>query len=108
MADSKTLYHTPQGHVLRCGCCDHLEVVFRQTHVRLQADQLTELAREAASINTEHWEVGSLGVVRVTPPGTAVEVRLLLEREALREWQDLLAGTAAMLELDDLLANTLS
>ncbi|MEM8560271.1 MAG: hypothetical protein AAGG50_20820 [Bacteroidota bacterium] len=108
MTHSKTLYHTPQGHVLRCGCCDHLEVVFRQTLIRLKPEDLGALAKDAASVNTEHWEVGSLGVVRVTPPGTDIEVRLLLECEALREWQDLLAGTAAMLELDDLIADTLS
>ncbi|MEL6443465.1 MAG: hypothetical protein AAF089_08710 [Bacteroidota bacterium] len=108
MAKSKTLYHTSQGHVLRCGCCDHLEVVFRQTHVRLRPEDLGALYREATSVSTERWEVGSLGVVRVTPKGSPVEVRLLLECEALREWQDLLAGTAAMLELDDLLADTLS
>ncbi|MEM6785822.1 MAG: hypothetical protein AAF624_19040 [Bacteroidota bacterium] len=108
MAHTKTLYHTEHGHVLRCGCCDHLEIVFRQTHIRLRPDELEALVREAASVCTAHWEVGSLGVIRVTPPGTAVEVRLLLEREALQEWQDLLAGTAAMLELDDLITDALS
>ncbi|MEL6770272.1 MAG: hypothetical protein AAFP18_04330 [Bacteroidota bacterium] len=107
MATTHTLYHTPHGHVVRCSCCDHLEVVFRQTHLRLKPTGLAALVREAATVSTDHWEVGSFGVVRVTPEDALPEVRLLMERADLREWQDLLAGTTAMLDLDGLLADVL-
>ncbi|ARA93234.1 MAG: hypothetical protein D6685_09440 [Bacteroidetes bacterium] len=100
-------YHTPHGHVLRCTCCDRYEVAFRTAHVRLDRPHFADLLREVHGLATARWEAGSYAVLRLTPPDAPVEVRLLLTRPDLVELRELLAGAAAMDELDALLQETL-
>lgn len=101
--DGPYLYHTRHGYVLRCACCDRYEVAFRHTCARVAAPHFARLLREVQALSEQPWEVGSFGVLRLTPDDAPAEVRVLLDRPDLLELHELLGGGAAMDELDGLL-----
>lgn len=97
------LFQTDHGHVLHCHCCNRYEVVFRNTSLRLTPEAFLQLAVETRRVPVDHWEVGSMGVVRLTPSRVAAEVRLLLSRADVQELDELLHGATVMAELGDML-----
>ena len=105
--DSTYLYHTPHGHVMLCTCCGRYEIAFRHTHVRLARAHFVQLIRGVQSFPVDGWDVESYGVLRLTPEGAPVEIRVKLNRADVQELRELLNGAAAMDELETMLTDVL-
>lgn len=102
------LFETPHGAVLRCTCCGHLEITFMGGTLRIPPEDFATVAEtvadtwneiEGAETSAHKWTLRAetaRGPVSVT-----------FSPDEMAELHDLLHGAAAMLELDDLLAEVL-
>lgn len=105
--DSSLIFQTPNGKVLRCSCCDRIEVVFgnisvaegpslfkrfwhavKQIDVDAQADRRDDERPILLPVDGDRF------VLRFTPA-------------EIRELEELLEGAATMLELGEMLDETL-
>jgi hypothetical protein len=105
--DSSLIFQTEHGKVLRCACCDRIEVVFGNIAVAEEPFLFKRFRRAVKQIDVD-------GQARQRDDDRPVLLSVDGDRFAFRftpaevhELEDLLDGAAAMLELDEILDETL-
>ncbi|MEM1127359.1 MAG: DUF6686 family protein [Bacteroidota bacterium] len=102
--DSYYLYYTPNGHVLRCTCCNRYEILFHRTIIRLEPDEFARFARKIRTFPVDPWEEDTMSMLRFMRDDAPTVVRLVLTRNEVLELQELLAGASAMNELNEIIS----
>ncbi|WP_022836828.1 DUF6686 family protein [Salisaeta longa] len=106
--DTSVLFQTEHGTVLRCACCNRIEVVFGNIALAEEPPLFARFHRLVAGLDldalcADHPDVSH--PVVLSADGDKLAFRFTCdEARALRE---LLDGAAAMLELEGLLQETL-
>lgn len=105
--ESPYLYRTPHGSVLRCTRCGRLDLHFRQASFRLDDAAFFRLVRAirrlAAQAEQHHSPIRYQFNVEDGPKRQST----VLSPEDLPVLRDLLAGAAAIIELEQLLGEVL-
>lgn len=106
--DSSLIFRTENGKVLRCACCDRIEVVFGNFAV---AEELSLFKRFRHAV--KHLDVGAQAGRRdderpILLPVDGDRFAFRFTPEEARELEELLDGAAAMLELGEMLDEELN
>jgi F0F1-type ATP synthase beta subunit len=105
--DSSLIFRTANGKVLRCACCDRLEVVFGNLAVAQEPPLFRRFRRVVKQLDTdaEAYRADEERPVLLSVDGDRLAFRFT--RAEARELEELLDGAAAMLELGDLVDDAL-
>jgi len=106
-AERPYLFCTEHGYVLRCVCCGRFEVALGRLLLQLSPECFQALCERVRSVPLDAWEPGSLCALSLTGRLEAADVRYACTRAELIELRELLEGAQAMLELEQLLHQTL-
>jgi hypothetical protein len=105
--DSPPIFQTPNGKVLRCSCCDRIEVVFGNISVAEEPylfDRFRRLVKQLG-VDTQARQHDDDRPVLLSVDGDRFAFRFTPAE--VHELEELLDGAAAMLELDEMLDETL-
>ncbi|PEN13137.1 hypothetical protein CRI94_10845 [Longibacter salinarum] len=102
MSDS-TLFTTAHGSAIRCACCDRIEVTFRGIPFLLTEDDLPVVQSVFQSIGEAEADPGDVWEMSATTGNGPVTVHY--RHRDLLEFGNLIDGTAAMLELEEIIAD---
>ena len=105
--DPSLIFRTPNGKVLRCTCCGRLEVVFGNIALAEDPPLFERLRQIVASldVDVQTSRIDSERPILLSVDGEKLAFRFT--REEAIELQELLNGAAAMLELGEMLDDTL-
>lgn len=106
--EASLIYQTQNGKVLRCACCGRLEIHFGNIAIAEPPSRFERLRKIVASIDLDRpaSQTDSDRPIMLAVDGVRLSLRFT--RAEAAELQELLDGTAAMLELEHLLDDTLS
>ncbi len=102
------LFQTSNGTVLHCSCCGQLEITFLGGRIRLAPADFATVAQtvahtwrqiQEADASAERWHL--------TADTDDGPVRVTFSPREIAALHELLHGASVMMELDDLLADTL-
>lgn len=105
--DASPLFETAYGSVRHCPCCDRIQVTFQDRTLLLDASYFEALVHHVAAADEQAPLRPHSGWWKLCTDTCAGEVAVLLRDNELAHLRSLLDGAAAMLELNDLLADTL-
>jgi len=106
--DSSLIFRTENRKVLRCACCNRIEVVFGNIAVAHEPALFRRFRRAVKKLNTdaEKCRIDSERPVLLSVDGDQLAFRFT--REEVRELEELLDGAAATFELDEILDEELT
>lgn len=105
--DPTVLFRTPNGKVLRCACCDRLEVVFGNIAVAEEPWLFERFRQLVKQLDLDALESRIDGERPILLPVDGEKITFRFTRAEAVELQELLDGAAAMLELGEMLDETL-
>jgi hypothetical protein len=105
--DSSLIFQTPNGKVLRCECCGRIEVVFGNLGVAEEPDLFVRFRSlvKQLDVDAQARQHDDERPIFLSVDGDRFTFRFT--REEVYELEELLDGAAAMLELDEILDETL-
>ncbi len=105
--DSSPIFQTPNGMVLRCSCCDRIEVVFGNIRVAEEPSLFKRFRYAVKHIDVEAQltQRDDERPILLSVDGDRFAFRFTPEE--LQELEELLDGAAAMLELGEMMDETL-
>jgi hypothetical protein len=104
-AHAPNLFETPDGSVLHCACCGRLQIAFRGLTLLITRDRFGTLRGTVAEAWEAMQEHASARAWRLSATTDAGDLSVTLRPDELRGLQRLLSGAAAMLTLQDRLAD---
>ena len=106
--DSSLIFQTENGKVLRCACCDRIEVVFGNISVTEEPFLFKRFRHAVKQIDAEEQadRRDDERPILLSVDGDRFAFRFT--REEALELEELLDGAAAMLELDEMLDEELN
>jgi hypothetical protein len=108
IGDSSLVFQTPNGKVLRCACCDRLEVVFGNISVAEEPALFQRFRRAVKQLDARATEsrADADRPLLLSVDGDRLAFRFTPEEA--RELEELLDGAAAMLELGEIVDEALN
>lgn len=105
--DSSLIFQTANGKVLRCACCDRLEVVFGNLAVAQEPPLFRRFRRivKQLDVDAQECRIDEERPVLLSVDGDRLAFRFT--RAEARELEELLDGAAAMLELGEIVDDAL-
>jgi len=104
--DPSIIFETERGKVLRCACCERLEVQFGNVALAEDPDVFRRFCRIVAGLDLRTYAHASSERPVVLPiDGDKLNFRFTLDEA--NELKDLVDGAVATLELESLLRETL-
>lgn len=95
-----SLYDTRNGRVLRCACCDRIQIEFRCHTLLIDAEEFDTLLGAVVEVLDE-MESGEVNSWRLSAPTDAGTVSTTFNAEEIQALYELLAGAQAMRTLGD-------
>ncbi|WP_141491607.1 hypothetical protein [Longimonas halophila] len=105
-ADSPYLFSTNRGAIFQCSCCRRLQLMFDDIVLVLSPRDFRCLS-DAVETAMQQIDDAVPSWWRLSAPGRSPKSGVRVHSDDIAALRDLLQGTAAMLELDGLLADTL-
>jgi len=105
--DPSVIFRTPNGKVLRCACCGRLEVVFGNIAVAEDPPLFERFRQIVKQLNLDALESRIDSDRPILLPVDGEKVTFRFTRAEAIELQELLDGAVAMLELGEMLDETL-
>ncbi len=105
--DPSVIFRTTNGKVLRCACCGRLEVVFGNIAVAEDPPLFMRFRRIVKQLNLDAMESRIDSERPILLPVDGEKIIFRFTRAEAVELQELLDGAAAMLELREMLDDTL-
>jgi hypothetical protein len=105
--DPSVIFRTPNGKVLRCACCERLEVAFGNIAVADDPPLFERFRQIVKQLDLDAMESRIDSERPILLPVDGEKVTFRFTREEAVELQELLDGAAAMLELGEMLDETL-
>ncbi len=101
--DSSLIFQTKNGKVLRCACCDRIEVVFGNFAVAEEPFLFKRFRHAVKQLDVEAQASRSDAERPILMSVDGDRFAFRFTREEARELEELLDGAAAMLELGEML-----
>jgi hypothetical protein len=105
--DPTLIFQTPNGKVLRCACCDRLEVVFGNIALAEEPALFERFRQIVKRLDLDALESRIDGARPILLSVDGEKLTFRFTRAEAIELQELLDGAAAMLELGTMLDETL-
>jgi len=105
--DPSVIFQTPNGKVLRCACCDRLEVVFGNIALAEEPVLFERLRQIVKQLDLDALESRVDGDRPILLSVDGEKLAFRFTRAEAVELHELLDGAAAMLELGTMLDETL-